>query len=937
MTAFASLDGLARIWGNWMLHMAWQATLLIVILSLLTWVWRQKSAVFLHALWLLVLMRLVVPPAFAFPTGWAFWILPAADSSNAFNYTRQQPGAREEASNNSGPGSVNRPENRGTVAGLDHAGNPTSPPPAIAAAAVPAPADGQPAAEPPASTGPADAAVWPVRSWAPYLLLAWAGVAGTLLGLLFWGSVRVKRWVREAEPIDDSDLYLLLEDCRAQLRIAQLIELRNSESCTTPVVVGFHRPVILLPKAVLTQLNMAEMKAVLLHELNHIARGDALVNLVQGVLGALYFFHPLVWWANASLRRLREEACDELTVLALGGERRTYGEALVKVTEIFGYASPPLALGVLESKSPARARLGRILDPQLPQDLPASWRNWGAVLLLALVLLPGAGGRSSAGQKVPDVAESGDDQIHRAESSATQPEAETPAASDRSRSPTDQPGPETQASSTTETRTADSNPNAGAAAIADARPRLRYRWDAGKSYAYSVQIEADLGDTIELFSGTPLYTVRSIGRDGTTLLFTGRLMPQQRLKAGHPIRFGRPPRLRSPFSPFSGVGFPTLPAGEHVLQINDRGELQSVRGQSQLPFVLGNLSELVITPLPDDGADHWQESEKTSITIRPGDNDPFPRPRFGPFADRDEGERLEARQNADYSLVDPQADTIVIRKKYELKTSRTQDGQPRLELTGQTETVFDLLRGLPRSISGEFKLTQNGENITQRIPITVSAKLLSDEERARLETRDKAAVRWRPLDDKTLDQALADLHSGEPARVQNAASKLEHAEPRGRQAEVARALEALLEDKESFTRQATARALVVWCTTESVAVLIKALDDDFITVPQAALEALGKLQDEQAIPHIIRLLKAGRHREQAVQALAAIGKPAERPVLELLADSNADLRRDACQVLKAAGSDESVAPLARLASDDSNESVRMTADEALKAVRSRID
>ena len=148
----------------------------------------------------------------------------------------------------------------------------------------------------------------------------------------------------------------------ARVGIRRRVELRNSESCTTPVVVGWSRPVILMPSLVLERLERDEMLAVFAHEVNHVRRGDGIVNLLQGILGTLYFFHPLVWWANRELRRLREDACDEATVTCLQ-RRRPFGMAIVKVAEILGYAAPPLSLGVLDGKTPTQQRLRRILDP----------------------------------------------------------------------------------------------------------------------------------------------------------------------------------------------------------------------------------------------------------------------------------------------------------------------------------------------------------------------------------------------------------------------------------------------------------------------------------------------------------------------------------------------------------------------------------------------
>ena len=137
-----------------------------------------------------------------------------------------------------------------------------------------------------------------------------------------------------------------------------------------------------------SSLSASEMRTVLLHELGHIKRRDGLASLLQAVVSVLYFFHPLLWWANRQLNASREEACDELTVQALDGRRRDYGSALLKVAEILGYAAPPLALGVLDSASPAKHRIRRILDPDLPAGRVAV-TEWCLLLTVAIVLVPG--------------------------------------------------------------------------------------------------------------------------------------------------------------------------------------------------------------------------------------------------------------------------------------------------------------------------------------------------------------------------------------------------------------------------------------------------------------------------------------------------------------------------------------------------------------------
>ena len=127
----------------------------------------------------------------------------------------------------------------------------------------------------------------------------------------------------------------------------------------------------------------------------------------------------------------------------------------------------------------------------------------------------------------------------------------------------------------------------------------------------------------------------------------------------------------------------------------------------------------------------------------------------------------------------------------------------------------------------------------------------------------------------------------------------------------------------------------MWCAPENVPALIQALIDDDPAVPPAALEALGKLQDQRAVEPIARLLRNKKHRPQAVQALAGLGNVAEDAALRLLAESDADMRYDACKVLKTVGGSKSIEPLDAIGRSDDNRILRLVANEALDAIRAR--
>ena len=336
----------------------------------MTWLLRKRSAAFLHALWLLVLLRMVLPPAFAFPTGWGWWLRDGNEKEVA---TIHKP-------------SVSTNQNASAL----KSDNTTAAPTELAAQQQTLPLTQDEPVEPAdlktVSVGPA--IPQSTQSIQLILMLCWAGVATALLAMLARGQWLTWQWVRKAQKCDDERLSRIMERCCKRLAIKRPIGLRDSEACSTPLVVGLFRPIILLPSSVPEQLSDQELEAVITHELAHVTRHDALVNLFQGVLSALYFFHPLVWWTNFQIHRLREEACDELTVFALNGRRKAYGSAIIKVTEILGYAPSPLAFGIMEAKTSAKRRLSRILDPDLPRGHGVKWSSAAFVFFVGAVLLP---------------------------------------------------------------------------------------------------------------------------------------------------------------------------------------------------------------------------------------------------------------------------------------------------------------------------------------------------------------------------------------------------------------------------------------------------------------------------------------------------------------------------------------------------------------------
>jgi hypothetical protein len=100
-----------------------------------------------------------------------------------------------------------------------------------------------------------------------------------------------------------------------------------------PTVIGWLRPVVLLPIASLSGLTTQQIEMILAHELAHIRRHDFIVNLMQAVVETLLFYHPAVWWISQRIRVEREHCCDDVAV-AMFGDPLQYARALTRFEEL---------------------------------------------------------------------------------------------------------------------------------------------------------------------------------------------------------------------------------------------------------------------------------------------------------------------------------------------------------------------------------------------------------------------------------------------------------------------------------------------------------------------------------------------------------------------------------------------------------------------------
>lgn len=174
-----------------------------------------------------------------------------------------------------------------------------------------------------------------LQPWLPTIVAWW--LAGLLLFALrpLFGWVVVQRLrCKGTAPVANEVAEMF---CRiaGTFQLASSVQLLQSALVTAPVLVGWMRPVILLPVAAVNGLTLSQLEAVLAHELAHVRRFDSYFVVLQTFFEALFFFHPVAWWISNQIRHEREFCCDDLAISVLNN-RMEYGRALLAVSELKG-------------------------------------------------------------------------------------------------------------------------------------------------------------------------------------------------------------------------------------------------------------------------------------------------------------------------------------------------------------------------------------------------------------------------------------------------------------------------------------------------------------------------------------------------------------------------------------------------------------------------
>jgi len=212
-----------------------------------------------------------------------------------------------------------------------------------------------------------------------YIVILWfSGIifltSRILGGYYYMQQIKTKNLVNV-----DSRWLLILKSISEKLELSKPVQLFESTVIKFPTVIGYFKPVILMPLGTLSGMSVDQIEMILAHEIAHIKRADYLLNLIQSFLEILYFFNPAVWIISKIIRIEREYACDDLA-LSINDDSSILAKALLTVHE-HDVDRPIVAVSALGTKNSLLGRIKRMTKKNI------NLVNYPRKLVLSLALI----------------------------------------------------------------------------------------------------------------------------------------------------------------------------------------------------------------------------------------------------------------------------------------------------------------------------------------------------------------------------------------------------------------------------------------------------------------------------------------------------------------------------------------------------------------------
>lgn len=366
-------------WLFLLLTQAWQLTLVIVVVAILSRRIARQRPHLAVALWLIVLAKSITPPVWSSPLGVFSWTI-LTSSPAPVEIAPLSSTWRPVAANVDLLSLDPLPEPPAELLSSPEESSEST----AVVAAPPLPAIAFPDVE----RTPIELRRW---SRAAALLAIWLSGAALTLLVICSRLLHLWRTLSRAGVGPDAELAGHVETLRKRLMLRRHVRVWVTPTDHGPAVLGLFRPWLLLPKTLVDSVSPDDLEPLLAHELLHIRRGDLWIGRWQALVQAAWWPHPLVWWSNRVLTRQLERCCDEEVLAELGCEPGRYARGLLKALELKHRLRPvPAAPGVRPVDLTAE-RMERIMRMGQGSRRRTPWWCWAVLGTGLLVALPGAG------------------------------------------------------------------------------------------------------------------------------------------------------------------------------------------------------------------------------------------------------------------------------------------------------------------------------------------------------------------------------------------------------------------------------------------------------------------------------------------------------------------------------------------------------------------
>lgn len=178
-----------------------------------------------------------------------------------------------------------------------------------------------------------------IRPWLGTIVAIWAIGVAFLCTRLLTGWLSLRRIIATACLPTDKALLTRFERLIEHVQLKRFVVLLETTQSVVPMVVGWIKPVVIVPTAMLSGMTAIQVEAILAHELAHIRRQDYVLNILQNFIDTIFFYHPAVWWISKQIREERENCCDDVAT-AICGSPTEYVRALTALEQLRSHASP---------------------------------------------------------------------------------------------------------------------------------------------------------------------------------------------------------------------------------------------------------------------------------------------------------------------------------------------------------------------------------------------------------------------------------------------------------------------------------------------------------------------------------------------------------------------------------------------------------------------